>query len=121
MMVNRGEVFTGRGEVDVDWNSQDINDPYLAGYNDNPEYDTHEIVLGKTPDGKPVTQEVIDGIHHKYSPDIKYNDVGSYETPDVEFKAPNPWERAGMGLAIGSLIGLGVGTAVGLIHKILSK
>jgi len=121
LMVQKQKVFTGRGEVEVNWETKGIEEPYLAGYNDNPKTDTHKVVLGTTPDGKPVTQEVVDGVNHKFTPDIRYQEVGEYQKPNVEFKTPDPWERAGMGLAIGSLIGLGVGTVVGFIHKILSK
>lgn len=121
LMTQRHQVFTGRGEVEVDWETKGIEEPYLAGFNDNPKTDTHKVVVGTTPNGEPVTQEVVDGVMHKFTPDIRYQEVGEYQTPDVEFKTPDPWERAGMGLAIGSLIGLGVGTVVGLIHKVLSK
>lgn len=121
MTVDRQEVFTGRGDVKVNWESKPIGSPYMEGYIDDPKFDTRQVVIGHTPDGTPVTKEVVDGIQHRFAPEIKYDQVGTYKTPSVEFKAPDPWERAGMGLAIGALAGLGIGTAIGVIHKVLAK
>ena len=121
LMADKSQVFSGKGEMEINWDTKGINEPYLAGANENLEYDTHKLTIGHTPDGEPVTQEVIDGVHHKFTPDIRYQEVGEYQTPEVEFKMPDPWERAGMGLAIGSMVGLGVGTLAGLIHKVIAK
>lgn len=121
MMVQKQQTFTGRGEVEVDWQTKGINEPYLAGYNDNPVEDVSSRVIGHTPDGTPVEQEFVDGINHKYTPDIRYQEVGEYRIPQVKFKTPDPWERAGMGLAIGAMLGTTVGVVIGVIQKVLGK
>lgn len=121
MMTQRQEVFTGRGELEVNWETKDINDPRMVGLMDDPQFDTHKVVVGRTPDGAHVTRDVIDGIQHKFAPDIQNDEVGSYKEPSVEFKTPNPWEHAGMGLAYGMMVGLGLGTIVGVIRKVLHK
>ena len=121
LMTERHEIFTGKGEVSVEWQDHGINEPFLDGAKENLKYDTHKITIGHHPDGKPVTQEVIDGVHHQFTPEIKYQEVDSYQKPNVEFKMPDPWERAGMGLAIGSMMGLGLGVLSGLIYKVINR
>lgn len=121
LMADRHEIFTGKGELNVDWQTKGIEEPYLAGANETLKYDTHKITIGHNPDGKPVTQEVINGVHHQFTPEIRYQEVGEYQKPNVEFNMPDPWERAGMGLAIGSIAGLGIGTLAGLIYKVIHR
>ncbi len=120
-MVERHEIFTGKGEVTVEWKDEGINEPFLDGAKENLKYDTHKVITGHGADGKPITHEVIDGVHHQFTPEIKYQEVDSYQKPNVEFKMPDPWERAGMGLAIGSMMGLGLGVLSGLIYKVIHK
>jgi hypothetical protein len=121
MMADRHQSLTGRGELQVKWDTKPINEPIMTDYSDDPKFDMHKQVIGKTPDGTPVTRDVVDGVSHHFKPEIQFNKVGEYKVPTAEFKAPDPWEKAGMGLAIGALAGLGVGTVVGLIHKVIEK
>ncbi|MCE1247271.1 MAG: hypothetical protein LWY06_11555 [Firmicutes bacterium] len=122
MMADRHQIVTGRGELHVKWETKPIGDPVMKEYIDDPKFDTHKEVIGKTPDGSPVTRDVVDGVSHHFKPEIQFNKVGEYKVPtSAEFGAPNPWEKAGEGLAIGALAGLGIGTLVGLIHKVIAK
>ncbi len=117
MMVQKQELFEGRGEPHITWQEKSIEEPYLAGYKDNPVKDVSSKVIGHTPDGTPVEQQTVDGIYHKFTPDIRYQEVGTYKVPHVEFKGPDPWEYAGMGLAIGAMGGTVLGALVAALRK----
>ena len=122
-------LWTGRQEVksdqvDLTWRTRDIKDPKLTGYS----HWTQEVghyerdYAGTDSEGNAQYTEryVVDGYWHNFSPDIHYDKVGTYQTP--EYAHTNKWTpiTAGFtGLVGGSIIGGIVGFTVSVANKLV--
>lgn len=122
-------LWTGLQEVKTDkvelaWSSKDIRDPKLTGYS----HWAHEVghterdYAGTDSEGRAVYTEryVVDGYWHRYSPDIRYDKVGTYNTPGYDHT--NKWTpiTAGFaGLVSGTLLGGALGFVVSVANKLV--
>ena len=122
-------LWTGLQEVKTDkvqlaWSSNDIKDPKLTGYS----HWAHEVghterdYAGTDSEGNAIYNEryVVDGYWHRYSPDIRYDKVGTYNTPGYDHT--NKWTpiTAGLtGLVTGTIMGGAIGFVVSVANKLV--
>ncbi len=120
-------LWTGLQEVKTDdvklaWNSNDINDPKLTGYS----HYAHEVghtereYVGTDSEGNSEYRDryVVDGYWHRYSPDIRYDKVGTYNTPGYDHT--NKWTPITAGFA-GLISGTILGGAMGFVVSVANK
>jgi hypothetical protein len=106
----------------IEWQSRDISDPKLTGYDHSVYEDGHwdRDLVGYDKDDNPIYNErwEVDGYWHRFSPDIDEKKVGSYQTPEYKHSSwLNPITGALVGLVGGSAVGAGIGLVVSVINK----
>jgi len=110
--------------VELAWESKEIGDPKLTGYSHWVEEvgHTERDYCGTDSEGRAIYRDryVVDGYWHRFSPDIHYDKVGSYEVP--EYHHSNKWTpiTAGFaGLVGGTILGGFLGFSVSMINKLI--
>jgi len=110
--------------VSLAWRTRNIGDPKLEGYSHWAQEvgHTERDYAGTDSNGNSSCNEryVVDGYWHRFSPDIRYDKVGTYQTP--EYHHTNKWTpiTAGLaGLAGGVLIGGIVGFSISMANKLV--
>jgi len=133
-----------KDEVSLVWKEHAIQEPSLRGYHHNIQEQGHweKIVVGREPghwetqtvghdeNGNPITERVyhegkdiideryeVDGYWHRFSPDLKYKTVGSYQTPEYHHKGLDPLTGGALGLITGTLVGAILGVITGAISR----
>lgn len=120
-------LIAGRNEVKTDnvelvWKNHDVKDPTMEGYYHNVSEVGHYIDVpnGVDSDGNTTyrSEYVVDGYQHRYTPEIRYDKVGSYTSP--EFEHSNKWTPitgALAGLAGGAVVGGITGFIISVANK----
>lgn len=110
--------------IDLAWETKDIGDPKLTGYSHYASEDGHyeRYYTGTDSDGNSMYSQryVVDGYWHRFSPNIHYDKVGTYEVP--KYNHANKWTpiTAGFtGLVGGTILGGIVGFSVSMINKMI--
>lgn len=106
----------------IEWQTRDVNDPKLTGYDHHVYEDGHyeHDLVGYDSNDDPIYHDrwEVDGYWHRFSPDIDEKKVGSYQTPEYKHSSwLNPITGALVGLLGGSAIGAGIGLVVSVINK----
>lgn len=119
----RSHTFTDHGKPVVRWSEQTIRDPQLKGWSESTYEDTEEVLVGHhhesvkvgyDSDNNPIYEDrqVDDyetrtkGWQHRFSPDIKYNNLGTWEKPEVTFETGvNVGMRTFGGFVLGATTG----------------
>ncbi|MCD4783408.1 MAG: hypothetical protein K8T10_06220 [Candidatus Eremiobacteraeota bacterium] len=111
-------------QVELAYESKDIGDPKLTGYSHYAQEDGHyeRYYTGTDSEGNSQYSEryVVDGYWHRFSPNIRYDKVGSYKVPG--YNHSNKWTpiSAGFaGLVGGTILGGVLGFSVSMINKLV--
>lgn len=89
VMAHQARTWSDHGTAEVSFRSLPINNPVLNGYNQNIQEDYHykQVCSGHDSNGNDICQQekVMDGLWYRFSPNINYNQIGTYRSPIVSF------------------------------------
>ncbi len=109
-------------QVNEVWERRSITHPVLVGHSHSaiPDYDTDCHTEGYGENSREVCNTTLEGWWHRYSPDIRHDQVGSYEAPTFRNSQwMEPLLGGFLGAVGGGLIGLGVGVGINALKKTL--
>ncbi|MHC9539352.1 MAG: hypothetical protein AB9903_07500 [Vulcanimicrobiota bacterium] len=121
----RSHTFTDHGKPVVRWSEQTIRDPQLKGWSESSYEDTEEVLVGHhhesvkvgyDNDNNPIYEDRqvddyetrMKGWQHRFTPDIKYNNLGTWEKPEVTFET-------GVNVGLRTLGGFALGATTGAV------
>jgi|GEM_PF-729466 len=121
----RSHTFTDHGKPVVRWSEQTIRNPELRGWSESTYEDTEEVLVGHhtesvkvgyDSDNNPIYEDrqVDDyetqtkGWQHRFTPDIKYHNLGTWEKPEVTFET-------GVNVGLRTLGGFALGATTGAV------
>lgn len=110
-------------KISEQWMTDSINHPTLIGYEQwtspdyRTEYETHTVQDGNGQSHQETTsRQVLQGWWTRYSPEIRWRDVGSYTYPTLQHSAKvGPVGGTFMAIGAGALLGAGAALATALI------
>jgi len=113
----------GGNRINEVWQRHGIEHPKLTGYSHSavPDYDRDCHYEGSGENRKEVCTTTLEGWWHRYSPDIRRDQVGEYTAP--VFKNSNwaePLLGGFLGAVGGGLLGLGIGVGVNALKRSLN-
>lgn len=104
------------------WENRRITHPVLTGYSHSavPDYRTDCRTEGYGENKREVCTTSIEGWWHRYSPDIRHDQVGSYQAPTFRNSQwMEPLLGGFLGAVGGGLLGLGVGVGINALKRSL--
>lgn len=127
-MQQQHKTFTDHGNVMVQWKTREIRDPFLnpsAPYTQSiwedaywrEDCDTYRDSNGDLKESCTSYREVR-GYWVRYSPNIEYKTLGSYEAPEVTFETG---VSVGLRTFLGVLAGMGLGALSGALLAVVAK
>jgi len=107
-------------KIEEKWEARSIDHPRMVGYEHNINPDTYTVETNCKTDSQGKrecdTQTHVRGYWHRYEPDLRWRQVGSYERPTLQHtNAISPLGATALGAVAGGALGVGIRLLTGLI------